>query len=66
MRLVPALNFTSGYVQRAIETPPHQGSKKPWKLYQKYVLDVLNLRFGGVNDGTMQLAGHKQDSSRER
>jgi monooxygenase len=50
----PFLSFTSGYVQRAIDTLPRQGSKKPWKLYQNYVLDVLTLRFGRVNDGVME------------
>jgi cation diffusion facilitator CzcD-associated flavoprotein CzcO len=50
----PALNFTSGYVQRALATLPHQGSRPPWKLYQNYLLDYLTLRFGAVNDGTME------------
>jgi cation diffusion facilitator CzcD-associated flavoprotein CzcO len=50
----PLLNFTSGYVQRALTTLPHQGSKPPWKLYQNYVLDLLTLRFGAVNDGTLE------------
>jgi cation diffusion facilitator CzcD-associated flavoprotein CzcO len=49
----PAVNFTSGYVQRALASLPSQGSKKPWKLYQNYVLDFFAMRFGGVNDGTM-------------
>jgi cation diffusion facilitator CzcD-associated flavoprotein CzcO len=50
----PALNFTSGYVQRALATLPHQGSRPPWKLYQNYLLDFLTLRFGALNDGTME------------
>jgi cation diffusion facilitator CzcD-associated flavoprotein CzcO len=50
----PALSFTSGYVRRAIDTLPRQGSKRPWKLYQNYALDLLSLRFGGVNDGAME------------
>lgn len=50
----PLLSFTSGYVQRAADTLPHQGSKKPWKLYQNYLLDLITLRFGAVNDGTME------------
>ena len=52
----PMLDFTSGYVQRAIHKLPRQGSKRPWKLYQNYVLDLLTLRFGAVNDGTMEFA----------
>ncbi|MGN6758427.1 MAG: flavin-containing monooxygenase, partial [Thermomicrobiales bacterium] len=50
----PLLNFTSGYVQRALARLPRQGSKRPWKLYQTYLLDLLTLRFGPVNDGTME------------
>ena len=50
----PILNFTSGYVQRALATLPRQGSKKPWRLYQNYALDLLSLRFGALNDGTME------------
>jgi len=54
IREEPALNFTSGYVQRGLDTLPHQGNKRPWKLYQNYLLDLLMLRFGGLNDGTME------------
>jgi monooxygenase len=50
----PMVNFTSGYFQRSIATLPKQGSKKPWKLYQNYALDTLTLRFGKVDDGTME------------
>jgi monooxygenase len=50
----PSLTFTSGYVQRALATLPQQGSKRPWKLYQNYLLDLLTLRFGAVNDGTLE------------
>ena len=50
----PLLSFTSGYIQRALDTLPRQGSKRPWKLYQNYALDLLSLRFGRLNDGTME------------
>ena len=50
----PAINFTSGYIQRASDVLPKQGSKKPWKLHQNYALDLLNLRFARVDDGTME------------
>jgi len=53
----PLLSFTSGYVQRALDMLPHQGSKKPWKLYQNYVLDLLALRYGRLEDGTMEFSG---------
>ena len=46
---VPFLDFTSGYVQRAIDKFPKQGNKKPWKLNQNYALDVMALRFGSID-----------------
>ena len=51
---MPFLDFSSGYVQRAHDRFPKQGSKRPWKLDQNYVLDILSLRFGDVDDGTME------------
>jgi cation diffusion facilitator CzcD-associated flavoprotein CzcO len=56
----PLITFTSGYVQRAIETLPRQGSRKPWRLYQNYALDLLSLRFGAVHDGTMEFTRRQQ------
>ncbi|HKW23698.1 MAG TPA: NAD(P)/FAD-dependent oxidoreductase [Ktedonobacterales bacterium] len=50
----PLLTFTSGYIQRAMDSLPHQGSRRPWKLYQNYALDLLSLRFGRLEDGTME------------
>jgi hypothetical protein len=47
----PFLNFSSGYVTRAMEKFPKQGSRKPWKLYQNYAKDLLTLKFGSVDDG---------------
>jgi cation diffusion facilitator CzcD-associated flavoprotein CzcO len=50
----PLIDFSSGYVRRAIDQLPRQGSKKPWKLYQNYVRDLLSLRFGSVDDGALE------------
>ena len=50
----PVLDFTSSYVQRALHTLPRQGSKTPWRLHQNYVKDLSMLRFGRVDDGTME------------
>jgi cation diffusion facilitator CzcD-associated flavoprotein CzcO len=55
----PLVNFTSGYFQRSIASLPKQGSKKPWKLYQNYALDMLALRYGNVDDGTMEFGRRK-------
>ena len=50
----PWLDFSSGYVQRALDQLPRQGAKRPWKLYQNYALDLMTLRFGAVDDGSME------------
>ena len=51
----PFLDFSSGYIQRALPMMPKQGSKAPWRLYQNYLLDVLALRHGRVDDGVLEL-----------
>jgi len=50
----PAIDFNSGYVLRALHTLPQQGSKTPWRVHQNYVKDLSMLRFGCVDDGTME------------
>ncbi len=52
----PWLDFSSGYVTRSIDKFPRQGLTKPWKLYQNYALDLVTLKFGAVDDGTMQFS----------
>ena len=49
----PLLGLTSGYVQRAAGLFPKQGAKAPWVLRQNYLLDLLSLGFGKVDDGTL-------------
>ncbi len=53
---IPFLDFTSGYVRRALPLRPKQGARRPWRLYQNYLLDLLTLRFGRIEDGTLRLS----------
>jgi monooxygenase len=53
----PFIDFSSGYVQRSIDRFPKQGSKAPWRLHQNYPRDILNLRFGSVEDAVMEFSG---------
>ena len=53
----PFLDLNSGYVKRALDHLPKQGTKAPWRLYQNYVLDLFNLRYRSVNDPAMTF-GH--------
>ncbi|MEQ9517985.1 MAG: NAD(P)/FAD-dependent oxidoreductase [Parvibaculum sp.] len=52
----PWLDLTSGYVQRAKDILPKQGTTRPWKLYQNYALDIVMLGYGAVDDGTMEFS----------
>ncbi|HEY1944545.1 MAG TPA: NAD(P)/FAD-dependent oxidoreductase, partial [Roseiarcus sp.] len=45
--------LASGYMQRAMDILPKQGSKRPWKLHQNYAKDMLALRFGAIDDGAL-------------
>jgi cation diffusion facilitator CzcD-associated flavoprotein CzcO len=40
----PLLDFDAGYVKRAADVLPKQGSKAPWKLYQNYFKDAYTLK----------------------
>jgi cyclohexanone monooxygenase len=50
----PFLDLSSGYVQRASEALPKQGSQGPWRVTQDYLRDVLTHRFGRIADGTLR------------
>jgi cation diffusion facilitator CzcD-associated flavoprotein CzcO len=52
----PLIDFSSGYVLRAIDKFPRQGSKAPWRLYQNYPRDLLALRYGEVDDPAMEFS----------
>ncbi len=52
----PLLDFSSGYVRRAADMTPAQGSRTPWRLRQNYFLDYLALRFGRLADGVLTFA----------
>jgi monooxygenase len=56
----PFLDFSSGYIVRALGELPRQGSKKPWRLYQNYVLDLISLRYGPVNDDALEFSRRRE------
>ena len=45
------LDFSSGYVQRALPTLPRQGATPPWRTYQNYLQDMFAIRYGKLEDG---------------
>jgi cation diffusion facilitator CzcD-associated flavoprotein CzcO len=65
----PLIGLKSGYVQRAIDQFPKQGSKAPWVVHQNYLRDLLTLYYGAVDDGTLVFSRvgeqEKEDTSRQ-
>ena len=51
---IPFIDFSSGYIQRALDKLPKQGSKAPWRLYQNYARDILALKYGALEDEAMR------------
>lgn len=56
VREAPLLDFSAGYVLRALDRLPRQGTVAPWKVYQNYALDRLALRHGKLEDGVMRFS----------
>ncbi len=56
----PFLDLTSGYVTRGEHLLPRQGSEAPWRLHQNYLLDLLALRFGKLEDGVLRFQGARE------
>jgi monooxygenase len=53
MERLPWVDFSSGYIQRAVDKFPKQGARRPWRLHQNYAKDLLSLRYGSVRDKAM-------------
>jgi monooxygenase len=53
---VPLMDFTSGYVLRALDQLPHQGDREPWQLRQSYLRDRRTLRRAPLEDGVLEFS----------
>jgi len=62
----PWLDFSSGYVTRAMERFPKQGSKAPWKLHQNYAMDLMGLRYAKLEDGVLAFSNPAPAKGRAR
>ena len=49
----PLLQLNSNYIARALVYLPKQGDRLPWKALHNYALDILLLRFGRLEDGSL-------------
>jgi cation diffusion facilitator CzcD-associated flavoprotein CzcO len=50
---MPFMDFTSGYILRALDRLPRQGDREPWRLRQSYLHDRRTLRRGSLDDGAL-------------
>jgi len=62
----PWLDFSSGYVQRAMEKFPKQGTRAPWKLHQNYARDLMSLRYARLEDGVLAFSNRKPARAKAR
>jgi monooxygenase len=49
----PLMDFTSGYVLRALDKLPKQGDRLPWRLRQNYLADLLSIKRAPIDDGVL-------------
>jgi len=52
----PLLDFQAGYVLRSLDELPKAGSRKPWRLGMSYAHDLVKLRYGAIEDGTLRFS----------
>ncbi|HEY7051454.1 MAG TPA: NAD(P)/FAD-dependent oxidoreductase [Mycobacterium sp.] len=55
----PLMDFTPGYVLRALDRLPKQGSRAPWRLKQNYLFDLRLIRHGKVDDRSLHFTRQK-------
>ncbi len=56
MDAIPILDLKSGYVERAVDRFPKQGTAAPWYLRQNYVLDRITMKLGRIDDGVLRFS----------
>src|SRR6478735_8964227 len=52
----PFMDFSSGYVLRALDDVPVQGDRAPWMLKQNYLTDVRTIRRDAIADDVLRFA----------
>ena len=59
----PLLDFGAGYVQRAIDQLPRQGTSGPWVMTMNYTVDAQVLRNGPVEDPGLRFSRTRAGSA---
>ena len=53
---VPFADLTSGYIRRALDQFPRQGSKEPWVRQQNYLLNRLSVRRAPIDHAAIEFS----------
>ncbi|MZR62735.1 NAD(P)/FAD-dependent oxidoreductase [Alcanivorax sp. DP30] len=53
------LGMQSGYIQRANNELPRQGTRAPWQVVQNYFYDLPRLRYGSVEDDVLEFSDYQ-------
>ena len=61
MAPAPWFDFSSGYIQRAMDKFPKLGPASPWRAHQNYFKDLMMFRTGPVDDGVLRFRAPKQE-----
>jgi cation diffusion facilitator CzcD-associated flavoprotein CzcO len=61
MPTAPCIDLSSGYVQRAVDRLPRQGSRAPWRVHQSYPLDLLHMKLDPVEDAALEFIGPQKE-----
>ncbi|MCU0314624.1 MAG: NAD(P)/FAD-dependent oxidoreductase [Solirubrobacteraceae bacterium] len=59
----PLLDFGAGYVQRALDRFPVQGTQEPWTVTMAFAADLERLRGGVVDDGILRFSGVREPAA---
>ncbi len=54
--------LNAGYVRRAADRLPRQGTHGPWKASQNYLQDVKLLRYDPIEDGYLEFDGERTEA----
>ena len=65
MATAPLLGLTAGYITRAQDRFPRQGSRFPWQMHQSYLADHRVMERGGVADDPELVFSRPRVSSAE-
>lgn len=55
----PFMDFSPGYFRRAMDDLPRSGNQAPWRLKQNYLLDLRLIRYGKVDEKSLQFSKHR-------